>query len=56
MRKRNIQVMLHLDSKEYQTLEKKVRKSGLSRETYIRHWPAPENLSANRERVLGTIS
>lgn len=37
MRKRNIQVMLHLDSKEYQTLEKKVRKSGLSRETYIRH-------------------
>lgn len=21
-----------------------------------KHWPAPENLSANRERVLGTIS
>ena len=36
MRKRNIQVMLHLDSKEYQSLIKKVKKTGLSRETYLR--------------------
>lgn len=36
MRKRNIQVMLHLDSKEYQSLMKKVNKTGLSRETYLR--------------------
>lgn len=36
MRKRNIQVMLHLDSKEYQSLMKKVKKTGLSRETYLR--------------------
>lgn len=36
MRKRNIQVMTHLNSKEYQALMKKVRKTGLSRETYIR--------------------
>lgn len=36
MRKRNIQVMVHLDNKEFQTLMKKVRKTGVSRETYIR--------------------
>ena len=36
MRKRNIQVMTHLNSKEYQALMKKVRKTGLSREAYIR--------------------
>lgn len=37
MRKRNIQVMIHLDGKEYQTLMRKVKKTGLSRETYLRH-------------------
>lgn len=36
MRKRNIQVMTHLSSKEYQALMKKVRKTGLSREAYVR--------------------
>ena len=36
MRKRNIQVMVHLNSKEYQALMKKVKKTGLSRETYLR--------------------
>lgn len=36
MRKRNIQVMVHLNSKEYQALMKKVKKTGLPRETYLR--------------------
>ena len=36
MRKRSIQVMLHLSSKEYDSLSKKVKRSGLSREAYIR--------------------
>lgn len=36
MRKRNIQIMTHLDGKEYNALMKKVKKTGLSRETYIR--------------------
>ena len=36
MRKRNIQVMVHLNSKEYQALMNKVKKTGLSRETYLR--------------------
>ena len=36
MRNRNIQVMTHLNSKEYQMLNKKVKKTGLSREAYMR--------------------
>lgn len=36
MRKRNIQIMTHLNAKEYQALMKKVSKTGLSREAYIR--------------------
>ena len=36
MRKRSIQVMTHLNAKEYQALMKKVKKTGLSREAYVR--------------------
>ena len=36
MRKRNIQVMIHLNEKEYNDLTRHVRKTGLSREAYIR--------------------
>jgi len=36
LRNRNIQVMTHLNSKEYQMLNKKVKKTGLSREAYMR--------------------
>ena len=36
MRKRNCRVQVRLDSKEYQAFIKRVRKSGLSQETYLR--------------------
>ena len=36
MRKRNIPIVVHLNAKECQSLMKKVKKSGLSREAYIR--------------------
>lgn len=58
MRKRNIQVMVHLNSKEYQDLMKKVKKTGLSRETYLRQLmngyvpkelPPPDYLGMMRE-------
>lgn len=37
MRKRNCRVQVRLDNKEYQGFMKAVRKSGLSREAYLRH-------------------
>lgn len=37
MRKRNVPILFRLDKKEAEALDKKVRKSGLNRETYIRH-------------------
>ncbi|HMM07477.1 MAG TPA: plasmid mobilization relaxosome protein MobC [Clostridiales bacterium] len=37
MRKRNISLLLRLDKKEAQALDKLVKKSGLSREAYLRH-------------------
>ena len=37
MRKRNIQVIIRLDEKEYEQLNKRVKKSGMSREVYLRH-------------------
>lgn len=36
-RKRNVQVLVRFDRKEYEDLMKKVHKAGMSRETYIRH-------------------
>lgn len=36
MRKRNIPILVRLDTKERQNLAKQVKKSGLSQETYIR--------------------
>ena len=36
MRKRNVRVQLWLDKKEAQQLQKNVKKSGLSREAYLR--------------------
>lgn len=65
MRKRNIQVMTHLNNKEYQMLMKKVRKSGMSRESFIRHLmtgcipreaPSPDYHAMMRElNAIGTI-
>lgn len=37
MRKRNISILFRLNRKEAELLNKKVKKSGLSREAYIRH-------------------
>lgn len=37
MRKRNCRVQVRLDSKEYQTFMKQVKKAGLSQEVYLRH-------------------
>ena len=37
MRKRNIHIQFWLDRKEAEALDKKVRRSGLSREAYLRH-------------------
>lgn len=36
MRKRNISIMFRLDRKEAEALNKKVKKSGLNREAYLR--------------------
>lgn len=58
MRKRNIRVQLWLNRKEIETLDKKVRRSGLSREAYLRHLinglvprdaPPPDYFSMIRE-------
>ncbi|MCQ4638586.1 MobC family plasmid mobilization relaxosome protein [Anaerovorax odorimutans] len=37
MRKRNIAILFRLNRKEAELLDKKVKKSGLSREAYLRH-------------------
>lgn len=37
MRKRNIQIITRFDKDEHQQFQKRVRKSGLSQEAYIRH-------------------
>jgi len=37
MQKRNVEIKLRLDKKEAESLNKRVRKSGLSRESYLRH-------------------
>lgn len=37
MRKRNVHIQFWLDKKEAEKLEKRVRRSGLSREAYLRH-------------------
>lgn len=37
MRKRNVRIQIRLDKKEAQQLQKNVKKSGLSREAYLRH-------------------
>lgn len=37
MRKRNCRVQVRLDSKEYQSFVKQVKKAGLSQEVYLRH-------------------
>ena len=58
MRKRNIRVQLWLNRKESETLDKKVKRSGLSREAYLRHLinglvprdaPPPDYFSMMRE-------
>ena len=37
MRKRNVAILFRLNRKEAEALDKKVKKSGLSREAYLRH-------------------
>ena len=37
MRKRNVPIMFRLNRKEAEVLEKRVKKSGISREAYLRH-------------------
>lgn len=37
MRKRNVAILFRLNRKEAETLDKKVKKSGLNREAYLRH-------------------
>lgn len=58
MRKRNIAVLLRLNRKEAEMLNKKVKKSGLSREAYLRQLisgvvprdaPSPDYYSMMRE-------
>lgn len=58
MRKRNIAVLLRLNRKEAEDLDKKVRKSGLNREAYLRQLisgvvprdaPPPDYYSMMRE-------
>lgn len=37
MRKRNVRIQFWLDKKEAETLQNKVKRSGISREAYLRH-------------------
>ncbi|GHU81350.1 hypothetical protein FACS1894191_8160 [Clostridia bacterium] len=37
MRKRNIQIITRLDKDEHERFKKRVKKSGLSQEAYVRH-------------------
>lgn len=58
MRKRNVAILFRLNRKEAEALDKKVKKSGLSREAYLRHLisgvvprdaPSPDYYSMMRE-------
>lgn len=58
MRKRNVPIMFRLNHKEAEALDKKVKKSGISREAYLRHLitgvvpkdsPPPDYYSMMRE-------
>ncbi len=58
MRKRNVRIQFWLDKKEAEALQKRVKKSGLSREAYLRHLinglvpqeaPPPDYYSMMRE-------
>ena len=58
MRKRNVHIQFWLNRKEAEALDKKVRRSGLSREAYLRHLidgvvpqdaPPPDYFSMMRE-------
>jgi hypothetical protein len=64
MRKRNIQIITRLDKDEHQLFQKRVKKSGLSQEAYVRHLingliptdaPPPDYYSMMRElHSIGT--
>ena len=58
MRKRNVAILFRLNKKEAEVLDKKVKKSGLNREAYLRHLisgvvpkdaPPPDYYSMMRE-------
>ena len=59
MRKRNVRIQFWLDKKEAEALDKKVKRSGLSREAYLRHLtnglmpreaPPPDYFAMMRDR------
>lgn len=64
MRKRNVQILFRLNRKEAESFDKIVKRSGLSREVYLRHLvqgllptdaPAPDYYSMMRElHKIGT--
>jgi hypothetical protein len=64
MRKRNIQIITRLDKDEHQQFQKRVKKSGLSQEAYVRHLinglvptdaPPPDYYTMMRElHAIGT--
>ncbi len=64
MRKRNVHVQFWLDKKEAESFNKKVKRSGLSREVYLRHLinglvptdaPPPDYYSMMKElHAIGT--
>jgi hypothetical protein len=64
MRKRNIQIITRLDKDEQQQFQKRVKKSGLSQEAYVRHLigglvptdaPPPDYYAMMRElHAIGT--
>ncbi|MDF1494559.1 plasmid mobilization protein [Caproiciproducens sp. CPB-2] len=64
MRKRNIQIITRLNKDEHQQFQKRVKKSGLSQEAYVRHLinglvptdaPPPDYYSMMRElHAIGT--
>ena len=64
MRKRNIQIITRLNKDEHQNLQKRVKKSGMSQEAYVRHLinglvptdaPPPDYYSMMRQlHAIGT--
>ena len=52
MRKRNVHIQFWLDKKEAEAFQKKVKKSGLSREAYLRHLVTALNRRTHRRPTI----